>query len=130
MIKGNHVIISLLVTVRFELPLAADTRQGEAAFLILVNEASGNELPEQVDCRITLSLAVLHHLDLGLEGVELHELGLGSLLFSHLGFMLVLDLLLGPLSLATRLQKTGRHSFASYGYEKNALESIVACTYC
>ena len=72
---------SLLVAERLELPLAADTRHDEVSFLILMDVAGGDELREQVDRCVTLRLLRLHHLDLCLEGIELHELGLCSLLF-------------------------------------------------
>ena len=98
---------SLFTLVRLELALATYTRHDEAAILLLMDEAGGDELREQVDRCVTLSLLGLQHIDLGFEGIVLHELGLGSLLFPHLSVMFVLDLLLGPFSLAPLLEQVG-----------------------
>ena len=92
-----------MVLERLELALAADAGQGEVAILILSDEAGADELLEKVKGCITMRLLALHDLHLGLEGIVLHELGLSSLLFQHLGVMLVFDLLLGPLPFAGRL---------------------------
>ena len=87
-----------------EFAIAADTRHYEAAIFFLSDKASGNKLLEQVDCCVSLRFLSLQLIGLGLEGIVLHDLGLGSLLFSHLSIMFFLDLLFGPLSLATFLE--------------------------
>ena len=90
-----------------ELAITADTRHDKAAIILLGDKTSGNELLEQVNCCVSLRFLGLQIIDLGFEGIELHYLGLGSLLFSHLSIMFFLDLLLGPLSLTTFLEQIG-----------------------
>ena len=94
----------MLSFIRLELSFATDARHDKAPILLLVDEAGGNKLPEQVDRCITLRVLGLHLLNLGLKGVKFHELGLGSLLFQNLSIMLVFDLLVGPFSLGSILK--------------------------
>ena len=80
MIEGNHVIISMLVVKRLELTLATDARQGKVAILVLCHESSADKLLDQVKGSLAFTLAVLHHLHLGLKHVVLLELSLRLLL--------------------------------------------------
>ena len=99
--------MSLLALIRLEFAIAADTRHYEAAIHLLSDKTSGNELLEQVNCCVSLRFLGLQIIDLGLEGIVLHDLGLGPLLFSHLSIKFVLDLLFDPLPLATFLEQIG-----------------------
>ena len=90
-----------------ELVISADTRHDEASILLLGDKTSGDELLEQINCCVSLRFLGLQLIDLGLEGIVIHDLGLGALLFSDLSIKFVLDLLFGPLPLATYLEQIG-----------------------
>ena len=94
--QGRPSLANLVLRILegLELAFTADARHHEFALLVLDHEARGDELLQQVDGGISMRLLRLHRLDLGLEGVVLHELGLGALLLQHLGGLLVFDLLL------------------------------------
>ena len=70
----------MLVVKRLELTLATDARQGKVAILVLCHESSADKLLDQVKGSLTFTLAVLHHLNLGLKHVVLLELSLRLLL--------------------------------------------------
>ena len=108
MIEGNHVIISILVVKRLELTLATDARQGKVAILVLCHESSADKLLDQVKGSLAFTLAVLHHLHLGLKDIVLLDLGLGCPLLALLGLQLVGNFLLGPSALVPDLEQFGR----------------------
>ena len=120
-IKGSLLIVILLLLERLELALATDAGHDEVAVLVLSDEASADELREQIEGCLSFAFAVLHHLHLGLEDNILRELCLGLLRLALLSFKLVGDLLLGPSSLGACLEQLGRD--ALFRYEKKTSQS-------